>query len=196
MHYKLKQGFTLVELSIVLVILGLLVGGVLAGQSLIRSAELRAIIREKDQYVVALNAFKEKYMAIPGDMANAYAFWGATCGTNTTAIATGCNGDGDGIIQYATSENVKAWEHLSRAGLIEGSFDGTGSIPSAAVALAANNTPQSKFSQGYWNIADEPCESCGMGSPDYSPSGGSSHLLLAVGSLKSDDDQGWVYPLT
>ena len=60
-----QSAFTLVELSIVLIIVGLLVGGVLTGQALIRAAELRAITTEKDKYITTLYAFRDKYQALP-----------------------------------------------------------------------------------------------------------------------------------
>ena len=68
-----NQGFTLVELSIVLVILGLLVGGVLTGQSLIRAAELRTVSTQYATFSTAVNTFRDKYFTIPGDMTNASA---------------------------------------------------------------------------------------------------------------------------
>ena len=71
----MRKGFSLVELSIVLVILGLLVGGVLSGQSLIRAAELRAATQEYQRYYTATQTFRDKYFAIPGDFNNAQAFW-------------------------------------------------------------------------------------------------------------------------
>ena len=79
-----RSGFSLVELSIVLVILGLLTGGILAGQSLIRAAELRSVATESQRYMAALNSFRDKYFALPGDMANATAFWGAQNATPAT----------------------------------------------------------------------------------------------------------------
>lgn len=66
-----RNAFSLVELSIVLVILGLLVGGILAGQSLIRASELRAVTSEQARIVTAIQAFRDKYFALPGDMRNA-----------------------------------------------------------------------------------------------------------------------------
>ncbi|MGB1540395.1 MAG: prepilin-type N-terminal cleavage/methylation domain-containing protein, partial [Rickettsiales bacterium] len=66
-----KAGFSLVELSIVLVILGLLTGGILGGQSLIRAAELRSVSKEYEKYQTAINIFKDKYFALPGDFNNA-----------------------------------------------------------------------------------------------------------------------------
>ncbi len=151
-----RLGFTLVELSIVLVILGLLVGGVLAGQSLIRASELRAIVTERDKFTTAINAFRDKYFALPGDKADAFRFWGASCGTDTTDASTGCNGDGDGRVHVNGGEAIKAWEHLARAVLIEGNFDGTGTVTGAGdrVRISVTNVPKSKFSQGAWTLHD------------------------------------------
>ena len=73
---RTRYGFSLVELSIVLVILGLLVGGVLTGQSLIRAAELRSVSTEYSRYVASVHTFRDKYFALPGDMTNATQFWG------------------------------------------------------------------------------------------------------------------------
>lgn len=64
-----NKGFTLIELSIVLVIIGLIVGGILIGRDMIRAAEIRSLISEKNQYIVATNNFRNKYNAMPGDIA-------------------------------------------------------------------------------------------------------------------------------
>jgi len=87
-HSDKKTAFSLVELSIVLVILGLLTGGVLTGQNLIRAAELRAVTTEFNAYQTAANTFKDKYFAIPGDMTNATDFWGSAGGDGT--LGDGC----------------------------------------------------------------------------------------------------------
>lgn len=133
-----QHAFSLVELSIVLVILGLLVGGVLSGQSLIRAAELRSVTNDFNRYQAAIYSFRDKYFSLPGDMPNATAFWniaGGTTGNDNACYdaastdAKTCNGNGDGqIIGYTlariNSEPNRAWQHLANAGLIEGQYTG------------------------------------------------------------------------
>src|ERR1019366_6843373 len=70
----LTAGFTLIEMSIVLVIIGLIVGSVLVGRDLIRAAELRSVISEVEKYKTAVMTFKGKYDCLPGDCANATTF--------------------------------------------------------------------------------------------------------------------------
>ncbi|MFM7859741.1 MAG: type II secretion system protein, partial [Flammeovirgaceae bacterium] len=69
-----NKGFTLAEISIVIMIIGLLVSGILVGQDMIRAAEMRSILTEKDKIVTKVNLFRNKYLALPGDMSNATEF--------------------------------------------------------------------------------------------------------------------------
>lgn len=166
----MKRGFSLVELSIVLVILGLLTGGILAGQSLIRGAEMRAVITEYQRYAAASAAFRDKYFALPGDMPNAGKFWGyqagaaadgrdATCaGLTNASPATGaptCNGDGngriDGIPATNAYERYRMWHHLANAGLIEGSYTGVQGPAGVYDTVAGLNTPRSKADGANWS---------------------------------------------
>lgn len=145
-----KRAFSLVELSIVLVILGLLVGGVLAGQSLIRAAEIRSLTTDMTRFNTATQTFRDKYLAIPGDMANAIQFWGAQdagdgLGTDCTNVSSSgiltCNGDGNGTVCTTNGqcyESHRFWQHLANAGLIEGKFTG----------IAQNTTNQSGSTAG------------------------------------------------
>lgn len=132
-----RQGFTLIELSIVLVIIGLIVGGVLMGQDLIHAAKVRNVMSEANEYKTAYNTFKLKYNAFPGDMADATEYWGAADGDNgtgndcvllTTKNPLTCNGNGDETMHYSV-ESFLAWEHLALAGLIPGSYYGEREAP-------------------------------------------------------------------
>lgn len=164
MTKKCVAAFSLVELSIVLVILGLLVGGVLSGQSLIRAAELRAVSSEYSRYVTAIQTFRDKYFALPGDMNNATRFWGrmngnADCITNSSAAVAGtgaCDGNADGVINYPSAPNQSGemyqfWRQLASAALIEGNFtglDGGSSNPQTAGV----NIPRSRLSNAAWYV--------------------------------------------
>jgi len=142
-----KKGFTLVELAIVLVIIGLLVGGVLQGQELIKQAQVRNVISRFNEYDAAVNTFRSKYDQLPGDFAKANAFGvNKAQGSAATDVAATpqANGDGDnnGFISDGTGstattrysgEIANFWAHLSNMGLIKGSF-----IQPAALACAAN----------------------------------------------------------
>tara|TARA_B100001123_G_scaffold204580_1_gene231980 strand:- start:352 stop:1125 length:774 start_codon:yes stop_codon:yes gene_type:complete len=164
----MRHAFSLVELSIVLVILGLLTGGILTGQSLIRAAELRSVVTDMQRYQTAMRSFQDKYFAIPGDMRNATSFWGSAGGdgTNaacwdalTTAIPV-CNGNGDGYpgsyavtTLYRWSERMMAWKHLANAGLIEGSYIGkTDSTTNEFMLTGGKNVPASKIGTAVWDI--------------------------------------------
>jgi prepilin-type N-terminal cleavage/methylation domain-containing protein len=161
------NGFSLVELSIVLVILGLLTGGILTGQSLIRAAELRAITTEFQQYQTAVNTFRQKYFALPGDMSNATQFWGSasggSCSHGTSATGTGtqtCNGDGNNLIHYSPSNNQYSevymfWQHLVNAGLINATLNGKSGSGSQFHSIPNQNIPPSKISSAGWQILDD-----------------------------------------
>lgn len=158
----MKRGFSLVELSIVLVILGLLVGGVLSGQSLIRAAELRAVTTEYTRYATAVSSFRDKYFALPGDMNNATSFWtardaGDGLGTDCTDVASTsaatCNGNGDGQVT-ANYERFRYWQHLANAGLIEGSYTGVGTPVGGLITTIGTNVPKSKLGNSGWTSAN------------------------------------------
>lgn len=140
---KNVTAFSLVELSIVLVILGLLTGGILAGQSLIRAAELRSISTDIDRYAAATNSFRDKYFGIPGDITNAEKFWGPWSTSGTAASVAGAkNGNGDGSFWNADSawlhERVQYFRHLSLAGLIEGNYAGNYAEPATVYTVGVN----------------------------------------------------------
>lgn len=160
----MNRGFSLVELSIVLVILGLLTGGILAGQSLIRASELRALTTESQQMVTSLHTFRDKYFALPGDMTNATSFWGKDstyCNGQpgiANAVTGTCNGNGSGIWDTAgagnvTDERFQAIRQLALAGLMNGSYTGITGAGGTHHCIADVNCPRSKLNQGMWGSA-------------------------------------------
>ena len=156
----MKQGFSLVELSIVLVILGLLTGGILGGQSLIKAAELRSIPQELSKYQIAISMFQDEYMDLPGDLEIATRYWGDNSSACADAAITDgspgtCNGNGDGAIRYpgaasVTGEAFQLWHHLTLAGLLEGSYTGIAGSGAAIHHIVGVNSPKSKYPNGGW----------------------------------------------
>ena len=165
----MKQGFTLLELSIVLVIIGLIIGGITVGADMIRSAELNTIVTDLNKYQTTVNTFKLKYNALPGDMKNATAYWGnadtgatgGECADPLDDAGTGtqtCNGDGNGkIVGTAANytESFRFWQHLTNAELVSGSFTGvsaTNNDPDGQTA--GENSPEGRISGSGWSAWD------------------------------------------
>jgi prepilin-type N-terminal cleavage/methylation domain-containing protein len=161
-HTTSHYGFSLVELSIVLVILGLLTGGILTGQNLIRAAELRSVTTEFQQFQTAINTFKGKYFALPGDISNATSFWGTagSCpGTHTTPSTDKktCNGNGNGLVSSnnADNEQYRFWQHLANAELIEGTYTGVRASSDNRDHTPNVNAPASKIQSAGWGVGAE-----------------------------------------
>jgi prepilin-type N-terminal cleavage/methylation domain-containing protein len=110
-----QKGFTLVEIAIVLVIIGLLLGGILKGQEMITQAKIKNVIADFSGISAAYHGYQDRYRAIPGDDPNANTRW---------AGATQGNGDGQVAGTYnsatATDESRHWWDHLRRAGFVAG----------------------------------------------------------------------------
>jgi prepilin-type N-terminal cleavage/methylation domain-containing protein len=161
--HSYQRAFSLVELSIVLVIVGLLTGGILMGQSLIRNSELQSIVSEVQKYKDAAIAFREQYDALPGDMSDATNYWGrqinvASCVTNSAAaVATpgACDGDGDGLVEWAgavstSGEAFQFWRQLSQSKIITGQFTGLAGSGATTHVVVGTNAPASKLTNAGW----------------------------------------------
>jgi len=128
---KKQTGFTLIELAIVLVIIGLLLGGVLKGQELINQAKIKNVIADFNGITAAYYGYQDRYKSIPGDDAGANARWGTTA----------TNGDGDGLLEGAWQDNGANagtetglfWQHLRLAGFVGGT--GAGNPNNAVTGL-------------------------------------------------------------
>lgn len=133
-----QSGFTLVELSIVIIIIGLILGGVVQGQQLIDNARLQAVMREVEQFKSPSFTFQDRYQALPGDMLDSVAM----------ELLGVPGGDGNGVIGnlYANAyapvsgsslgekENRYFWNHLSASGVL----NVTQSFPGSAADQASN----------------------------------------------------------
>jgi prepilin-type N-terminal cleavage/methylation domain-containing protein len=141
MQLKKQTGFTLVEIAIVLVIVGLLIGGVLKGQEMITNAKLKRIESDNAGIAAAMFSYQDRYLQLPGDDSGAGGRF-SVYSTGTGAITTKANGGGDGTIgtgddwaapvgvvgdwTIGGQESLKFFGHLRAAGLVPGGgSDGT-----------------------------------------------------------------------
>lgn len=115
---KNQSGFTLVEIAIVLVIIGLLLGGVLKGQALIESSKIRGVTNDMNSIQSAWYAYQDRFNSIPGDDLLATTHFGVTV----------TNGGGNGVIAGAYTLDIPAaagessnfWQHTRSAGFLKG----------------------------------------------------------------------------
>ena len=128
LNYFKNTGFTLVEMAIVLVIIGLILGGVLKGQELVIQARVKSMINDFNQVTAAYYTYFDRYHSFPGDDKTA---------SNYTESATSCNGDGDGTLEGTAydstgGENACLWSHLRAAGIVNGAVTSV-NLPENAV---------------------------------------------------------------
>lgn len=188
-----RRGFTLIEVAIVLIVIGVLTGAILAGREMVVSARLSSEVKALTEYSQAASNFRQKYLALPGDFVNATSLWGTDVGCTGTAFNTlpktaTCNGSDDGLIgsEFITNfagndllqlqnngtttpayEEFRAWQHLSNGGFMKTPFAGVGNWDSASMGPA--NAPRSVADGGFVSLFSmrNPTSFAGVFAADY-----------------------------
>lgn len=168
-------GFTLAEMAIILVIVGVLVQGVVAGQELIHNARVRDLLAQQNAVEQAVLAFQDRFHAPPGDYAEA--------NVNIACEPDAClNGNGNGRIESGTGgaihEDILAWQHLSAAGFLRGRYAMSDSSTSAP---AVENTPSNVFG-GFVQVVFDDTWGHNVRTGNYVPA-----TVLAEVDRKTDD---------
>jgi prepilin-type N-terminal cleavage/methylation domain-containing protein len=129
-----EAGFTLVEIAIVLVIVGLLLGGILKGQEMINQARIKNAINDFNGITVAVTSYQDRYRFLPGDDPNAVTRW------TTQAPPATPNGNGtvEGLYNSVTADQESRvfWQHLRIAGFVPGLTTGAGAQAQPANSVA------------------------------------------------------------
>ena len=134
-----QTGFTLVEIAIVLVIIGLLLGGILKGQELINSARVRNLADQNSGIQAAYYGFIDRYRQVPGD-------WATAAATQAIGVTINVGGDGNGRIDNTVTEAAAAWEQLARSNFLGGGFTPATAAPANETAYAtAQAAPVNAF---------------------------------------------------
>ena len=153
-YSKNNSGFTLVELSIVLIIIALVIAGVLSSQTMIKNAKLISVYDDINKFTTAFSSFRDSYKAIPGDL-DAAAF------PNFQGAGSNRN---DGIIQWTpafssganqATESILAWHHLFIAGLNDFNPIFSASANISVTDETTRNVPASRIQGGGYVIVND-----------------------------------------
>jgi prepilin-type N-terminal cleavage/methylation domain-containing protein len=155
MRSRKQAGFTLVEIAIVLVVIGLLLGGILKGQQLINSARVRNLADQNSGVQAAYYGFVDRFRNLPGDMLCTAAVANVGAAVSPDNCTTDVGGDANGRID-TVPEAGAVWAHLSAAGFLTGTYTGiTADGPTYRTGVAAGLVPPNAF-QGPILLAHTP----------------------------------------
>jgi prepilin-type N-terminal cleavage/methylation domain-containing protein len=185
--YNSKSAFTLVELAIVIVVIGILFAGVVVGQSLVKSAELRSIWAQQEEMKKASLAFSLEYNYWPGDFPETDQYW-----PESTLGFKPCNGNGNKIIHGSnysctngpfpdgaiSHERAAFWQHLSLAEIVPG-FDKNYN--------ALRNTPQGLLRYGNVPVYNARDSVVSVYSTGHHPSFSRTHVYAISTNLSPKD---------
>lgn len=181
-----QGGFTLIEIAIVLVIIGLLLGGVLKGQELINTARVRALNNTVDGITAAWFSFQDRYRAFPGDYLNAKST------VNLPGAPSGGDGNGrvgvTGANTDSPSERGQVWAHLEAAGYITGSYTGAEIGPTEQYTCVSTICPDNGFGTGMSIFHGTEVPSGGAAAHELITGQGIPVEVIAELDRKIDDD--------
>lgn len=189
------RGFTLIEMSIVLMIIAAVVAAVLSGRAILATSQLQSVISETSKLTTAIGQFKESFQGMPGDITGAAAQWG----TDSSGCPTGggtsgtCDGNADGRIgsncgsgtwssTYAY-ESFRAWQHLSNSGLYSTSLTGVTASGTFVTSLNSNIPSSSLSGAGYVLLWLDDPSVCSNNQQLLTSSGAYGNVITLVGKL-------------
>lgn len=136
-----RLGFTLIEMAVVLLVVGLLFAGIMRGQELLTAARVRGVVQELDGFRTAYFGFQDRFRSLPGD------FPAATATLAEISLACGVpgnpgNGNGNQQVEGANGEAILAWDHLSKAHFLSARYTCEGNN-----VVNANTVPRNRYGQ-------------------------------------------------
>lgn len=161
------EGFTLIELSVVIVIIGLIVAGVVAGASLVEQSKIRSLTSDYQKYMAAVSAFRLQYNYLPGDLPNGsqYGFGGGDHGNGNRFLQD--DASHAGWHSKNNAELTQFWIHLGQSGakLLPNDFQGGTGATNAVSSLADLDEllPKDSF-DGHWGVISNKPSNSGQGS--------------------------------
>ncbi len=196
--YARQTGFTLVEIAIVLVIIGLLLGGILKGQEMITQARIKNMVNDFNGVTSAYFSYQDRYKAVAGDDVNASGRWGSfgAFSGNGNGIVGGAydatpatTSGGPGSLASETSESTNFWWHMRLAGFIPGPTSGAGATTQPTNAVGGLTGVQTgglgltSLVVCSANIPDKIASAVDTQLDDQKPGTGSMRAMLQSGSI-------------